>query len=268
MNYIKQLNTFFELLLINPLSPNAQCLYTNLLNINNKCNWKKEFTIANSTLMAFTGLNKQSLYRARNILVQKELIKFKKGINQTQSGIYEIIEFDTASDTADDTPSDTADDTAPDTATDTNNKLNKTKQKQIKKKDIKKETEEERNRIKEIYNSICTNLPKVQKLTDKRNKAIDSFVKEFSEEQFSNICEIANNSKFLIGENKTGWKADFDFLMRVDKATSVLEGKYNNLKKEKANGTDTTTTSKYANIDFSKNTSKYNGEAIDDTGLI
>lgn len=123
MNYIKQLNTFFELLLMNPLSPNAQCLYTNLLNINNKCNWKKEFTIANSTLMAFTGLNKQSLYRARNVLIQKELIKFKKGINQTQSGIYEIIEFDTASDTADDTPSDTA----PDTATDTNNKLKQNK---------------------------------------------------------------------------------------------------------------------------------------------
>ena len=25
-----------------------------------------------------------------------------------------------------------------------------------------------------------------------------------------------------------GWKADFDFLMRIDKATAILEGKYDN----------------------------------------
>ena len=69
-------------------------------------------------------------------------------------------------------------------------------------------------------------MPQVQKLTDKRNKAIDNFVKEFTEEQFKQICNIANSSDFLIGKNKNGWKADFDFLMRIDKATNVLEGRY------------------------------------------
>lgn len=128
MNYLIQVNTFFELLLSNPLSANAQCLYFNLLNINNRCNWQKEFTVANSTLMGFTNLNKQALYRARNELIQRNLIDFKKGINQNQSGKYQIIEFVTADDTAHDTPNDTADDT--------NNKLNKTK---LKKKNIKKE---------------------------------------------------------------------------------------------------------------------------------
>ena len=136
MNYLKQINTFFELLLSNPLSANAQCLYFNLLNINNKCNWLEEFTTANSTLMGFTNLNKQALYRARNELIQRNLIEFKKGINQNQSGRYKIIEFVTADNTADDTAHNTADDTPDDTADDTNNKLNKTKQK--KKKVIKK----------------------------------------------------------------------------------------------------------------------------------
>lgn len=70
------------------------------------------------------------------------------------------------------------------------------------------------------------NLPQVQKLTDKRNKAIDDFLKEFTMEQFKQICEIANSSEFLTGNNERKWKADFDFLMRIDKATSVLEGKY------------------------------------------
>ena len=71
-------------------------------------------------------------------------------------------------------------------------------------------------------------MPQIQKLTDKRNKAIDNFLKEFTEEQFKQICHIANNSNFLKGENDRKWKADFDFIMRIDKATNVLEGKYNN----------------------------------------
>lgn len=144
MNYLKQVNTFFELLIANPLSANAQCLYFNLLNINNRCNWSEEFTTANSTLMGFTNLNKQALYRARNELIQKKYIDFKKGVNQNQSGKYKIFEFVTADDTAHDTADDTPNDTPNNTADDTNNKLNKTKQKQtkhIKKKEIKKETD-------------------------------------------------------------------------------------------------------------------------------
>lgn len=73
-------------------------------------------------------------------------------------------------------------------------------------------------------------MPQVQKLTDKREKAIDKFIKEFTEEQFEEICKIANNSDFLTGNNDRKWKADFDFLMRIDKATSILEGKYSNSK--------------------------------------
>ncbi len=97
-----------------------------------------------------------------------------------------------------------------------------------KKEDNIKEKEIKRIRIKDIYNSTCTNLPQIQKLTEKREKTIDKFLKEFTEEQFKEICNIANNSKFLTGDNDRGWKADFDFLMRIDKATNVLEGKYNN----------------------------------------
>ena len=85
---------------------------------------------------------------------------------------------------------------------------------------------------KEIYNEYCPNLPQVQKLTEKREKAIDKFLKEFTKEQFIEICKIANSTDFLVGKNNNGWKADFDFLMRTDKATNVLEGKYSNSKSE------------------------------------
>ena len=89
------------------------------------------------------------------------------------------------------------------------------------------EQEEKRKRIVEVYNLYCTNLPQVQKLTDKREKSIDKFLKEFSIEQFEEICKKANTSAFLIGDNDRKWKADFDFLMRTDKATNILENKYN-----------------------------------------
>lgn len=96
------------------------------------------------------------------------------------------------------------------------------------KEDNKKEIENKRNRIKEKYNSICTNLPQIQKLTDKRKTTIDKFLKEFTEEQFEQICIKANESDFLTGNNDRKWKADFDFLMRIDKATNIFEGKYDN----------------------------------------
>lgn len=71
-------------------------------------------------------------------------------------------------------------------------------------------------------------MPQVTKLTDERKKAIDNFLKEFTEEQFEQICVIANGSNFLVGKNDNGWKADFDFIIRTDKAISISEGKYNN----------------------------------------
>lgn len=103
--------------------------------------------------------------------------------------------------------------------------------------DIEKEIEIkiDYNNIIEIYNFNCPNLPKVQKITDKRKTAINKFLKEYTKEQFIEICRIANNNDFLMGKNDRGWKADFDFLMRVDKATSILEGKYGNIAQNENN---------------------------------
>lgn len=99
-----------------------------------------------------------------------------------------------------------------------------------------KEKEDKGIRIVEIYNTYCTNLPQVQKITEKRTKVIKSFLKEFSLEQFEEICKIANVSEFLTGNNDRNWKADLDFILRTDKATAILEGKYNQKKKDKLDG--------------------------------
>lgn len=113
-------------------------------------------------------------------------------------------------------------------------------------------------------------MPQVQKLTDKRNKAIDNFLKEFTKEQFKQICQIANSTNFLIGKNDKGWKADFDFLMRIDKATSILEGKYKNIGNQNGgtNGQVTNSSGKYSSINFEAFQYQGNDEKIDDTDLI
>lgn len=105
------------------------------------------------------------------------------------------------------------------------------------KKDKKKTKEnEEVEEIKNIYNQYCTNLSEVQKITDKRKIAIKKFLKEYSIDDFRNICIKANNTDFLIGKNDRKWKADFDFLLKVDKATAILENKYTISKKDKIDG--------------------------------
>ena len=92
------------------------------------------------------------------------------------------------------------------------------------------------NNFLNIYNEECTNLPKCLKITEKRKVAINKCLKEkIDEEVFKQICIKANQSDFLIGENDRSWKADFDFVTRVDKAMQILEGKYQNKKIKSSN---------------------------------
>ena len=80
--------------------------------------------------------------------------------------------------------------------------------------------------FKTTYNSFCTKLPSCRTLTEKRKKAIRAYLKDFSTDQWKEICKLANQSEFLAGMNDRGWKADIEFLLRTDKAARVLEGGY------------------------------------------
>lgn len=99
--------------------------------------------------------------------------------------------------------------------------------------DIRTGTREEKSpcpydSFRDTYNNICTSLSSVRILTDKRKKAIKAFLKDFTAEQFREICTKANANAFLTGQNDRAWKADFDFLLRPDKAARILEGGYDN----------------------------------------
>lgn len=103
-----------------------------------------------------------------------------------------------------------------------------------------------------IYNSSCPKLPKIQNLTEKRKTAIRKYIKELSVEQFKEECEITNTSDFLTGKNDRKWRADFDFLLRTDKAISILEGKYSDIPSERKKSYDTEQIGKNGVLDWVK----------------
>lgn len=88
--------------------------------------------------------------------------------------------------------------------------------------------------IIELYHSTLPELPRVIKLTDKRKTCLKSrwYSKvvtpkgrspdslDFWEAYFNRV----RDSKFLMGDNDRGWKADFDFLITESKFISIIEG--------------------------------------------
>lgn len=87
MNYILQLNGFWNWVRTNEISHLEVDLYLSILDIANTSSWKTQFTIPNSTLGRF---DKNSLTRARNRLVQYGLITYEKG-KKGQAPYYGII---------------------------------------------------------------------------------------------------------------------------------------------------------------------------------
>ena len=81
----------------------------------------------------------------------------------------------------------------------------------------------------ELYNS--TELPKIRKLTPKREKGIIKILSKFTQEEILQAFENIKTSDFLNGKNDRGWKADLDFILREDKFVAILEGKYNSKKR-------------------------------------
>lgn len=89
-NYIKEMNDFYDLLELNSISASAIVLWSALMHINNKYRWKREFTVALSTLEVKTSLKRKTIERARNELKQRGLVKWRSR-RGNQSAVYEMV---------------------------------------------------------------------------------------------------------------------------------------------------------------------------------
>jgi hypothetical protein len=81
------------------------------------------------------------------------------------------------------------------------------------------------------FNNICTTMPRVEVLTDKRKRAIQKVMKldkRFRKpEVWTKYFRYAMQSDFLAGRKPgVDWRCNFDFLTHPDRWVKVMEGQY------------------------------------------
>ena len=96
--------------------------------------------------------------------------------------------------------------------------------------------------IADMYNTICTSLPRMTTLSDKRKEAIAARLKHYTVDQFREMFTKAENSAFLKGSNNRNWTANFDWLIKDANFAKVLDGNYDNTIGTVATGNQTSKT--------------------------
>ena len=262
MNYIKQLNAFYDWLEQNILSTSAFALYFALLMANNKCGWADWFQRTNQSLCGLIGIDEKTLIRARNELKQKGLIDFKSGSKRGEITKYKIINL-TGEKDGEIPPNKCLDGKIPvyppveppafppvyppveppdiyklKTKTETNINNNSISNEIVSadadspSSNLHQQQKEKipYQRIVEMYNSICVSLPKVEQITEKRRRHIRVAWKNFKGDltKFEEVFRRAEESDFLTGRSGKWTGCNFDWLIIYNNMVKVLEGTYDN----------------------------------------
>ena len=81
--------------------------------------------------------------------------------------------------------------------------------------------------IMDSFNEKCGKyLPKVKTLTNKRKTKIKNLLSRVQKEDIIAAFDKVSKSHFLQGGGRTGWVADFDWLMDENNIAKVLEGNF------------------------------------------
>ena len=97
----------------------------------------------------------------------------------------------------------------------------------VEKEEPKAESPSLPQQILDLYNTICSKLPRADMLNDNRKQKIEESLKRYSFDNFKLCFEIASRSSFLKGNNKRKWCASFDWLIDSGNMAKVLAGNYN-----------------------------------------
>lgn len=90
MDYEKQLEAFYSNLNYNPISANAMTVYQAILFIAHTANKIEQLSIANTRLMSICNLTLKQFQAARNEILTKKYIDYKKGRNQNDAPKYAV----------------------------------------------------------------------------------------------------------------------------------------------------------------------------------
>lgn len=90
MNYIKEINAFYDRVELVPLTASAVCLWHTLMHMNNKAKWAETFAASGTVLRLKSGLTESTFKRARAELKEKGYIDYYSR-KHNQSPIYRMI---------------------------------------------------------------------------------------------------------------------------------------------------------------------------------
>jgi len=232
MNYIAQINAFWDSATTNPLSTGQVSLYFALLHVCNRSNWTEWFAAPNQVLSVLTGLSRSGILKARNELKQRGLIDFQE--KATKATRYKItIANSTQVSTQIGVQNSTQDGVQ--VGMQISDTLYKHKQKQNIKntatavQEMPELFEEQIAAIREFYDSVCGSYPRPVKLSEARKEEIRARLRDgYTVEDFRKLFELAEASDFLKGNNNRSWSATFDWLIADANMAKVLAGNYAN----------------------------------------
>ena len=235
MNYIAQINAFWDSATTNPLSTGQVSLYFALLHVCNRSNWTEWFVAPNQVLSVLTGLSRSGILKARNELKQRGLIDFQE--KATKATKYKVTmanskQVSTQIGVQDGTQIGVQD------GTQISDTLYKHKQNEKSSTDVLPEKtdafSDQITTIRELYNSVCGSYPRLVKMSEARKKAIRARLRAgYTVEDFQKLFEMAEASDFLKGKNNRNWSATFDWLVADSNMAKVLDGNYTDRKSAK-----------------------------------
>ena len=222
MNYIAQINAFWDSATTNPLSTGQVSLYFALLHVCNRSNWTEWFAAPNQVLSVLTGLSRSGILKARNELKQRGLIDFQE--KATKATKYKVTMANSKQVSTQIGVQD---------GTQISDTLYKHKQNEKSSTDVLPEKtdafSDQITTIRELYNSVCGSYPRLVKMSEARKKAIRARLRAgYTVEDFQKLFEMAEASDFLKGKNNRNWSATFDWLVADSNMAKVLDGNYTN----------------------------------------
>lgn len=90
LHFHKEKNFFMDWLMFHDLSTGEIALWHTLMNTGNRLGQKRVFNMPTATLTKLTGLSKQGLMKARKRLMERGLIRYKKG-SYGKAPVYDMI---------------------------------------------------------------------------------------------------------------------------------------------------------------------------------
>lgn len=97
----------------------------------------------------------------------------------------------------------------------------------------KKKDEVDFKKVVDLYHTLCPSYSKIIKLSDARKQKIRIRLEEMKGDfkMLESIFTTMESSKFLKGDNRSGWKATFDWVFENSKNwVKIAEGNYNDNK--------------------------------------